>query len=67
MAVAAPGTVLFAGDVAGVLWVTVRHPDGVRTTYGPLAGLAVLAGQLVAGGDIIGTTAGRLLLTARRR
>jgi Peptidase family M23/Putative serine esterase (DUF676) len=61
----APGTVVFAGDVAGVRWVTLRHPDGVRTTYGPLATIAVVTGQPVAGGDVVGTTAGRLLLTAR--
>jgi hypothetical protein len=56
---------VFAGDVAGVLWVTLRHPDGVRTTYGPLATIAVVTGQPVTTGDVLGTTAGRLLLTAR--
>ena len=60
-----PGTAVFAGDVAGVLWVTLRHPDGVRTTYGPLATIAVVTGQPVTTGDVLGTTAGRLLLTAR--
>src|SRR5690349_16189786 len=30
---AADGVVVFAGPVAGSLHVTVRHPDGVRTTY----------------------------------
>ena len=44
------GRSVFAGDVAGVLWVTLRHPDGVRTTYGPLATIAVVAGQPVTHG-----------------
>jgi hypothetical protein len=65
VAVAAPGTVVFAGDVAGVPWVTVRHADDVRTTYGPLATIAVQVGQVLASGDVVGTTAGRLLFTAR--
>src|SRR6476660_5488209 len=59
------GTVIFAGEVAGVLWVSIRHPDGVRTAYGPLAGVAVAVGAPVSTGDVVGTTAGRLLLTAR--
>ena len=59
------GTVVFAGEVAGVLWVSVRHPDGVRTTYGPMAALAVGVGQSVTTGAVVGTTSGRLLLTAR--
>ena len=62
---AAPGMVVFAGNVAGARWVTIRHPDGVRTTYGPLATVAVLSGQSLTSGDLVGTTAGRLLFTAR--
>ncbi len=61
----ANGVVVFAGDVAGQAWVTVLHPDGVRSTYGPLASVGVATGQSVRGGDPIGTTAGRLLLTTR--
>ena len=34
----APGTVVFAGPVAGSLHVTIRHADGVRTSYSFLAG-----------------------------
>jgi hypothetical protein len=63
---AADGDVTFAGPVAGVLWVTLGHADGVRTTYGPLASVAVAQGQAVRQGQEIGTTAGRLLFTARQ-
>jgi hypothetical protein len=45
--------------------VTIRHADDVRTTYGPLADVRVAAGALVHRGDVIGTTTGHLLLTAR--
>jgi hypothetical protein len=65
VAAAATGVVVFAGEVAGQQWVTILHADGVRTTYGPLATIAVTTGQRVQGSDPLGTTAGRLLLTAR--
>lgn len=55
---AARGTVVFAGAVAGRVWVTVAHPDGVRTTYGPLADLRVRAGQPVAPGAVVGVATG---------
>jgi alpha-beta hydrolase superfamily lysophospholipase len=32
----ADGLVVFAGSVAGTVWLTVLHDDGVRTSYGPL-------------------------------
>ena len=63
--VAADGTVTFAGVVAGKRWLTVRHADGVRTTYGPLEDLAVAAGDTVTRGETIGTAAGYLTFTAR--
>ena len=62
---AAPGEVRFAGEVAGRQWVTVAHADGIRTTYGPLATIAVAAGASVEAGDPVGTTIGPLLWTAR--
>jgi hypothetical protein len=65
VAAAAPGTVVFAGTVSGSQWVTLLHADGIRTTYGPLRDVAVSAGALVADGAPLGTTSGRLLLTAR--
>src|SRR3982074_3729526 len=36
---AAAGTVRFAGPVAKELWVTIEHPDSLRTSYGPLSSL----------------------------
>ena len=65
VAAAADGTVTFAGVVAGHRWVTVRHADGIRTTYGPLADMQVAAGDHVTRGQPIGTTAGALTFTAR--
>ncbi|MEY2423611.1 MAG: hypothetical protein QOI95_3678 [Acidimicrobiaceae bacterium] len=62
---AADGTVTFAGVVAGRRWVTVHHDDGVRTTYGPLADVSVSAGERIPRGDVVGTTAGALMFTAR--
>ena len=62
---AAAGTVVFAGTVAGRRSVTVRHADGVRTAYGPLRELSVVAGAVVEQGEPIGTAAGAVLFTAR--
>jgi murein DD-endopeptidase MepM/ murein hydrolase activator NlpD len=50
---AGPGTVFFAGTVAGRGVVSVDHPGGLRTTYQPLTAL-VEAGDPVAAGDPIG-------------
>ena len=65
VAAAADGTVTFAGVVAGRRWVTIRHADGVRTTYGPLDDLSVTTGEHVTRGQPIGTTADALTFTAR--
>ena len=62
---AAAGTVTFAGQVGGRRYVTVQHADGVRTTYGPLASLAVARGAAVAAGEPVGTAGGPVLWTAR--
>ena len=51
--------------VAGRRWVTIRHADGVRTTYGPLDQISVTAGARVTRGQPIGTTADALTFTAR--
>nr|WP_249420416.1 peptidoglycan DD-metalloendopeptidase family protein [Rhabdothermincola salaria] len=51
---AAGGTVLFAGDVAGSLHVTVAHPDGLRTSYSFLAATSVVTGAEVRAGDQVG-------------
>ena len=55
----------FAGSVAGARHVTVLHPDGLRTTASYLATIAVVVGQEVAQGDLLGTTEGRLHFGAR--
>src|SRR3954464_12590745 len=47
VAAAADGTVVFAGYVAAKQWITVRHADGVRTTYGPMADVSVVSGATV--------------------
>ena len=62
---AADGRVTFAGSVAGARHVTVLHPDGLRTTASYLATIAVVVGQEVAQGDLLGTTEGRLHFGAR--
>lgn len=64
--VVADGVVTFAGAVAGSLHVTVRHDDGVRTTYSFLARIDVVAGQRLRQGDPVGITAGPFQLGARR-
>jgi hypothetical protein len=55
---AADGEVVFAGSVGGARHVTVRHPDGLRTSYSFLAEVSVTAGQLVQGGEVVGVTGG---------
>ena len=56
---AGAGVVAFAGRVAGVPVVSIRHPDGLLTTYQPVVA-AVTAGDEVRAGDRIG----RLSVTA---
>jgi murein DD-endopeptidase MepM/ murein hydrolase activator NlpD len=51
---AGDGTVAFAGRVAGRPVVSIDHPNGLRTTYEPVAP-SVGAGQAVARGSPIGT------------
>jgi murein DD-endopeptidase MepM/ murein hydrolase activator NlpD len=50
---AGPGTVAFAGTVAGRGVVSVQHPGGLRTTYEPVQP-SVVAGTAVAAGTPIG-------------
>ncbi len=45
---------MFAGSVAGVLAVTVRHDAGVETTYSRLAQISVTTGQAVGEGTWLG-------------
>jgi murein DD-endopeptidase MepM/ murein hydrolase activator NlpD len=50
------GTVAFAGWVGGSLFISIDHPDGVRTTYSWLSGVQVAEGQVVVRGQAIGLT-----------
>jgi len=61
----ADGVVVFAGLVAGSRHVTLRHPDGLRTTYSFLASIAVIVGQHLRQGEVLGTTGGTLHFSAR--
>lgn len=58
VAAAAGGVVRWAGDVVGTLWVSIDHPDGVITSYGPLERPLVDRGDRVASGQVIGIAAG---------
>jgi murein DD-endopeptidase MepM/ murein hydrolase activator NlpD len=50
------GTVAFAGPVAGALFVSIDHQDGVRTTYSWLSEVRARVGDRVARGAIVGLT-----------
>ena len=60
------GVVVFAGQVAGQLYVTVLHPDGLRSSYSYLRTISVRAGVTVGRGDVIGTSGAHLQLGVRR-
>jgi murein DD-endopeptidase MepM/ murein hydrolase activator NlpD len=49
----ADGTVVFAGHLVDRTLVSVDHPNGLRSTYEPIAP-AVSPGQLVHRGDLLG-------------
>jgi len=50
---AAPGTVVFGGELAGRPLVSIAHPGGLRTSYEPVRAV-VRPGQLVDAGAAIG-------------
>ena len=50
------GVVAFAGWVAGALFVSIDHPDGVRTTYSWLSETRVREGDRVGRGDVVGVS-----------
>jgi hypothetical protein len=56
MVAAQDGVVAFAGWVAGSMFISIDHPDGVRTTYSWLSGILVHEGRAVARGQLIGLT-----------
>jgi len=49
----APGTITFAGPVAGHLFVTIDHGGGVESTYSWVSVLAVKKGDVVAAGALV--------------
>lgn len=61
----AAGIVTFAGQVGGALFVTVAHPDGIRTSYAFLARVAVVLGQPVRQGQVVGLAGARFHFGAR--
>lgn len=62
----APGTVVFAGPVAGERYVTVLHPDGIRSSYSYLSRIDVKVGQQVSRGEILGSASHRFQIGFRR-
>jgi murein DD-endopeptidase MepM/ murein hydrolase activator NlpD len=52
----ADGVVAFAGKVAGALFVSVDHADGVRTTYSWLSSVDVRTGDAVIRGQLLART-----------
>jgi murein DD-endopeptidase MepM/ murein hydrolase activator NlpD len=52
----ASGVVAFAGWVGGSLFISIDHPDGVRTTYSWLSSVTVHLGDSVTKGQAIGAT-----------
>lgn len=49
----ADGVVAFAGQVGGELFVSIDHPDGIRTTYSFLSSVSAAKGARVLQGDLI--------------
>lgn len=62
----APGTVSFAGSVAGSSFVTVDHGGGLVTTVGFLDEVAVGRGEVVGQGDVLGLAGDRTHFSARQ-
>jgi murein DD-endopeptidase MepM/ murein hydrolase activator NlpD len=61
-----PGVVVFSGVIAGHRYVTVRHDDGLRSSYSYLGAIVVALGQRVATGTVVGTAGERMHLGVRR-
>jgi murein DD-endopeptidase MepM/ murein hydrolase activator NlpD len=62
----APGLVTFAGTIGHYRFVVVAHADGLRTTYAYLATIAVVVGDTVAAGAVVGTAGTELHFGVRR-
>jgi murein DD-endopeptidase MepM/ murein hydrolase activator NlpD len=52
----ADGVVSFAGTVAGSQFISIDHPDGIRTSYSWVSAISVTEGQAVTVGEVIGRT-----------
>ncbi|HEX2088470.1 MAG TPA: M23 family metallopeptidase [Actinomycetota bacterium] len=48
------GVVAFSGWIAGALFVSIDHPDGIRTTYSWLSDVKVRKGDTLNKGETIG-------------
>ncbi len=57
---AAPGTVTFAGAVAGALYVTIDHGAHIRSSYSHLHRISVRVGARVDRGQVIAVAGDRL-------
>lgn len=68
-AVVAPkeGLVSFAGPVAGRLWVTIDHPDGLRSSLGPLALTGLRRGEHIDKAALVGYASGPLQFSIRAK
>jgi len=62
---AARGTVVFAGPVAGSLFVTVDHGDGLESSYGFVGHILVREGQEVTDGDLLALSDGPFHFSVR--
>lgn len=60
------GTVAFSGSVAGRWVVSIVHPDGLRSSLTGLGATSVQVGDVVVGGDVVGTMNASLHLGVRR-
>jgi murein DD-endopeptidase MepM/ murein hydrolase activator NlpD len=56
MVAAQDGIVAFAGWIGGSLFISIDHPDGVRTSYSWLSSVNVTRGDSVSRGGLIGAT-----------
>lgn len=62
---AARGTVVFAGPVAGSLFITVDHGNGLASTYGFVRHMLVREGEEVVAGDLVALAAGPFHFSVR--
>lgn len=62
---ASPGTVAFAGQVGGRLFVVVLHPSGLRTTYSYLDRIDIAVGAIVETGQPLALAGPGMHLTVR--